>query len=424
MDRNTFPDEPVDYFGQAPGVYLEKNFRLPRRKEFFTGVPAFLGQATILNPKRAATNNMRQTAHDCACTRLIARTAQEQPGTLIMLSLWSHFSIHVAKPTQDLYLAHAVRGFFQNGGRRCYVVALANWGPSALQKGLDSISKLNTVDLVCVPGLASPDLVTNRKVALGMQQMVVNHCESMGDRFAILDSRRSDSRTDVADQWSEIDGVNGAIYYPWIKVPGLEKDEVVTVPPCGHVAGVYARTDNERGWHKAPANAVLEGVVGLEYELNNADYGELNNKRVNCLRSFPGRGIRVFGARTLSGHDDWIYVNVRRLFLTAVRWMQWNMLDVVFEPHDARLWARIERELHAYFTGLYRKGALKGATPQEAFYIKCDAETNPREVYEAGRVVVEVGLAPANPFEFVIVRLICGESGVSISGPTRPEQIL
>ena len=394
MNRNTFSDR-QKFFEQAPGVYLEKLFGQPQRKQFLTGVPVFLGM-----------------------------TAKMKPGTHVMLSLWSHFSIHVGASKQDPYLAYAVRGFFQNGGRRCYVVALANGEPLALENGLHTISKFNSVDLVCVPCLASPDLVKDRNLAFAMQQMVVDHCEAMGDRFAILDSRRGDTDRQVADQWSEIDGANGAIYYPWVKVRELEGNELVIIPPCGHVAGVYARTDEEHGWHKAPANVVLRGVIGLEHELSNKEHGELNQKRVNCLRSFPGRGIRVYGARTLSGHDAWAYVNVRRLFLTAVRWMHWNMLDVVFEPHDATLWARIERELHAYFTRVYRKGALKGATPQEAFYIKCDAETNPREVYEAGRVVTEVGLAPANPFEFVIVRLICGESGVSISGPIRPEQNL
>src|SRR5262249_26078743 len=253
---------------------------------------------------------------------------------------------------------------------------------------------------------------------------VVSHCERLGDRFAILDSFPGDDSEQAGAQWSEIDGRNGAIYYPWVKVRGFRSDELVTVPPCGHVAGVCARTDYSRGIHKAPANEVLVGVVELERHLTNAEHANLNNRRINCLRSFPGRGIRVWGARTLSGHDAWTYVNVRRLFLTAARWLEWHMWDVAFEPADARLWARIERELNAYFTGQYRKGALKGKTPQEAFYVKCNAETNPREVYEAGQVVTEIGLAPANPFEFVVVRLIYGLRGVSISGPTRPEQNL
>jgi uncharacterized protein len=404
MDTGTTPEGPSDerpsddYFqNRSPGVYRQKAFRPPHRTEFWTGVPAFLGAMTATTAKISEPN---------------------------MLSLWSHFPKHIGTPTQDCYLAYAVRGFFQNGGRQCYVVVLKNRETSGLEEGLEAIAALNTVDLVCTPDISVPDLVKDRNLAFELQQLVVNHCENLGDRFAILDSRLGDDREQVWTQWSAIDGKNGAIYYPWIKVRGFARDEIVTVPPCGHVAGIYARTDQRRGWHKAPANEVLEGVVELERHVTNADQAFLNNKRVNCLRSFPGRGIRVWGARTLSGHDAWTYVNVRRLFLTAVRWMEWNMLDVLFEPHDATLWARIERDLSAYFIGVYRQGALKGNTPQEAFYVKCDAETNPREVYEAGQVVAEIGLAPANPFEFVVVRLIYGASGVSISGPTRPEQNL
>jgi phage tail sheath protein FI len=154
--------------------------------------------------------------------------------------------------------------------------------------------------------------------------------------------------------------------------------------------------------------------------LTNADQDFLNPKRINCLRSFPGRGIRVWGARTLSGQNEWTYVNVRRLFLTAVRWIEWNMWDVVFEPSDSSLWARIERELTTYFLEQYRAGAFKGASPQEAFYVKCDAETNPAELRDRGQVVTEIGLAPTIPYEFVVVRLIHGPRGVIISGSTGP----
>jgi phage tail sheath protein FI len=135
------------------------------------------------------------------------------------------------------------------------------------------------------------------------------------------------------------------------------------------------------------------------------------------LRAFPGRGIRVWGARTLSSDPAWTYVSVRRLFLTACRWIERNMVGAVFEPNDPRLWTRISRELTAYFNDLFRQGALQGRTPQEAFYIKCDAETNPLEIREAGSVITEIGLAPGLPNEFVIVRIIHGASGVTITGP-------
>jgi hypothetical protein len=296
------------------------------------------------------------------------------------------------------------------------VVVLKDASGQSLEDGLQAIAHMNTIDLVC-----APDLVKDRKATFELQQLVVNHCETTGDRFAILDSRLGDGNDLVWGQWSEIDGKNGAIYYPWVKVHRFGGGTIL-VPPSGCVAGVYARTDHARGVHKAPANEVLQGVLGLERLLSNDDQAELNSKRVNCLRSFPGRGMRVWGARTLSNDDAWTYVNVRRLCLTAARWIDWHMGGVVFEPNDARLWARIERELNRYFLYVYRQGALKGATPQAAFYVKCNAQTNPREVCELGEVVAEVGLAPAVPYEFVVVRLIHGASGVSISGPVRPEQ--
>ncbi len=395
MDKGTLLEDKARFFGhQAPDVYLEDTFRLPRSSVFSTGVPVFLG----LMPRHS--DSIREEL------------------TLVphMLTLWAHFGRYIGTPSHDCWLAYAVRGFFENGGRRCYVAVLKDGSAQSLEEGLQAISHQNTIDLVC-----APDLVKNRATAFELQQLVVNHCETAGDRFAILDSRLGDTNDQVGEQWSEIEGKNGAIYYPWVRVHGFG-GEAVLVPPSGYVAGVYARTDDARGVHKAPANEVLQGVLGLERLLTNEDQAQLNPKRVNCLRSFPGRGIRVWGARTLSGDDAWTYVNVRRLFLTAVRWIDWHMDTVVFEPNDARLWARIERELNSYFLEVYRRGALKGRTPQEAFYVKCNAQTNPSEMREQGQVVTEVGLAPAVPYEFVVVRLIHGASGVSISGPVRPEQ--
>lgn len=379
-----------DYFEKRhPGVYREEKFGSARRLGFTTGVPAFLGP---VSPQQGKTAKCYQP---------------------IMLSLWSQFQHQVGRPRHDSFLAYAVKGFFENGGDRCYVVLLEDNFLISLMKGLQAIEPLNTIDLVC-----TPDLVKDHEGAFYSQQVVVNHCESMGDRFAILDTRIGDHDQQVYDQWSEIDGANGAIYYPWVKVPGFDGGYNL-VPPCGHVAGVYARTDRRRGVHKAPANEVLAGLVDLERILTNRDQDEFNKRRINCLRSFPGRGIRVWGARTLSGLTEWTYVNVRRLFLTAVRWIHWNMQDVIFEPNDPRLWARIERELTGYFNAQFRAGALKGESPREAFYVKCDAETNPPELLERGQVVTEIGLSPTIPFEFVVVRLIHGARGVTIIGPVR-----
>jgi hypothetical protein len=418
----------------TPGVYLDPEFHPPRRVPFSTGVPAFLGV-----PNAKGNTDLKVPVehewHPPSFSRVFGRQSSQPPkgaqNCPYLVTVWSHFGQIFATPPQG-HLPHAVRGFFQNGGQSCYVVPMLEHSQSALAGALRSLEALNTVDLVCAPDLMA-DSNLDQATKFRLQQQVMEHCEKMNDRFAILDSLQQDAGAahnrkkgeddpwaPVKTQWWELTGKNGALYYPWVKV----RDAVhgtIAVPPCGHVAGIYARTDLQRGVHKSPANEILEGVVDLTDHLNNFDQGPLNEKGVNCLRRFPGRGIRVWGARTLSGHKEWRYVSVRRLFLTAIRWIEWYMPDVVFENNDAKLWGRIERELHTYFKDLFLRGALQGRTPQEAFYVKCDAETNPPELRDRGQVVTEIGLAPSNPLEFVVVRLIHGAAGVTIAGPDGPE---
>jgi phage tail sheath protein FI len=193
----------------------------------------------------------------------------------------------------------------------------------------------------------------------------------------------------------------------------------ISVPSCGHLAGIYARSDRDIGTHKTPANYPLEGVVDLSTPISHADQTALNPETgigINCLRSLPGRGIRVWGTRTLSSDPNWKYINVRRLFLMVRRWIEQNLAEVTFEPNDFNLWVRIERELIAYLESLLRQGALQGRTPQEAFYVKCNAETNSPEVRDIGQVVTEIGLAPTIPSEFIVIRLIHGDTGVMVEG--------
>ena len=393
---------------QTPGVYKEEVFPTPAA-ELRTGVPALLGFA-----KQGPIN---------------------QPQ---LLTLWPQFEQQFGAPLTNGYLYYAVRGFFENGGLLCYVVRLAdNVGAvEALRNGLEPLAPLNAMDLVCAPDIMRPRqqglnsnewLPPSPDEVQSMQTAVLDHCTMLGDRFAILDALPCAGIEGVMKQRQTLSALNGALYYPWLQLANgpVQPPEIQIqdcpllvqgfVPPCGHVAGIYARSDQRMGVYKAPANETVEGVLDLEMNLSNAQQGLLNPEGVNCLRAFPGRGIRVWGARTLSREAVWTYVNVRRLFLTAGRWIERNMTGVVFEPHDIRLWARISRELTAYFNDLFQHGALKGSTAQEAFYIKCNAETNPPEVRDVGQVVTEIGLAPAVPNEFVIVRIIHGASGVTIT---------
>ncbi|MFE0690781.1 phage tail sheath family protein, partial [Streptomyces xiamenensis] len=247
-------------------------------------------------------------------------------------------------------------------------------------------------------------------------QGLIAHCEAMGDRVAILDALPGLSPQQVKTWRTETTGFDSkyaALYYPWIKVLDLGQGRNVFVPPSGHIAGVWARNDDSRGVHKAPANEVIRGAVALQTQLTKGEQDLLNPVGVNCVRFFAGRGIRVWGARTLSSDPAWRYLNVRRLFnyleesiLAGTQW-------VVFEPNDDALWARVRRTIQAFLTNEWRKGALFGLTPDDAFYVKCDRETNPPESIDAGQVICEVGVAPVKPAEFVVFRLaqLSGGSG-------------
>jgi Bacteriophage tail sheath protein len=376
---------------RAPGVYQEDVFRMPAA-ELLTSVPAFLGYTAKVTEKEPG-----------------------KPKKYDSLARWEEFEQKFGNPLPNTYLGYAVRGFFENDGKLCYVVPLKTEVPAenALILGLKDLEALDKIDLVCAPDLMASPLEASLSEVSVLQQKVLEHCDGAGDRFAILDSI---SGYDIKDQYQICKGTNGARYYPWIDVGERdEKGEVKYVPPCGHVAGVYSRSDQRVGVHKAPANEILQGVLDLEVPLTEADQAELNPLGINCLRVFPGRGIRVWGARTLSLDSAWTYVNVRRLFLTAGRWVERNMAEVVFEPNEPGLWTSIVRDLTAYFNDLFEKGALKGRTAREAFYVKCDAETNPPEVREVGNLVVEIGLAPAVPSEFIVVQIIHGASGVTIT---------
>lgn len=382
---------------KTPGVYREEVFPKPS-PELRTGVPAFLGLAD-----------------------------RGELNTLQIITLWSEFEQYFGPPLPSGHLAYSVRGFFENGGRLCYVVRLDPIvsAEEALRRGLDELARADTIDLVCAPDIMRPrgshGLPPDRYEVGKMQSEVLRHCDQLEDRFAILDSLPRANGEEVSQQRGTLSGQNGALYYPWVRVPGGPAWTDGFVPPCGHVAGVFALTDERVGVHKAPANEVLEGVSDLEVNLSHAQQALLNPEGINCLRSFPGRGLRVWGARTLSDDPAWTYVNVRRLFLTVGRWIERNMAAAAFEPHGPGLWARLGRELTAYFHELFRKGALMGPTAEEAFYVKCDGETNPAEMREAGMVVTEVGLTPSVPGEFVAVRIIHSASGVSIAGHARPE---
>lgn len=276
--------------------------------------------------------------------------------------------------------------------------------------GLGGLEAIDEITMVVAPDLmgAYQQGVLGLEDVKAAQLALLSHCEQMGDRMAILDAPPEFTAQQVRVWRQETAGYDSkfaALYYPWIKVFDPAGGRAIVMPPSGHVAGLWSRTDNERGVHKAPANEVLRGVVDLQNNITKGEQDLLNPIGVNCIRAFPGRGVRVWGARTLASDPEWRYINVRRLFNYIEESILLGTQWIVFEPNDQRLWGTIRRNITAFLTDEWRRGALFGATAADSFYVKCDAETNPPDVVDRGQVVCEIGICPVKPAEFVIFRL-------------------
>ena len=283
-------------------------------------------------------------------------------------------------------------------------------GDVAERTGIGGLEAIEEITMVCVPDLMSAlrQGLINEEQLRAVQTAVIGHCESMGDRMAILDAPPGLKPQEVKE-WrvntARYDSKYATLYYPWIKVNDPATNQIIAVPPSGHMAGIYARNDNTRGVHKAPANEVVRGAVDVEMQITKGEQDQLNPDGINCIRAFPGRGIRVWGARTISSDPSWRYVNVRRFFNFVEKSIENGTHWVVFEPNDMDLWERISRNVTAFLMTQWRIGALFGATPEQAFYVKCDGETNPPDVIDAGQVITEIGMAPVKPAEFVVFRI-------------------
>lgn len=319
------------------------------------------------------------------------------------------------------HLAAAVHAFFAGGGRQCHVVGLdAGLTPlNALRAGLAAAADLDVADLVCAPDIMAPAVLgTDDPVAAAgvLQAEVLADCARTGGRLAVLDALPTTDAATVLRQRAALDGPDGALYHPWPWAPGPD-GTAGFVPPCGPVAAVYHRTDATVGVHKAPANAVLDGVLDLRADLSEADAARLTAAQVNCLLARPGRGIRVWGARTLDADPVLCHVGARRVVLTVGRWLRRFLDGTVHEPNDVRLRVRVLREVSAYLEGLHAAGALRGRVPDEAFSVRCDGDTTPPDLVAVGVLVTTVGLALSAPAEFLTLRVTRGASGVT-TGPT------
>ena len=361
---------------------------------------------------------------------------------------WTQFvDTYVGSATEGTHLSNGVYGFFSNGGGRCWVVNVGPGGSltgtAAKPTGLTLLEPIDEIAIVAAPGFTDPQAYED----------LIGHCEHplRQDRMAILDTveqvadisaltrvataglpapapsagsdaeegespRRRSAPAQESARPRQSD--YAALYTPWIVGRDPVSGERVTMAPSGHVAGVWARSDATRGVHKAPANEPVVGALDLVRRVSRAEQEVLNPAGVNCIRYFPGEGIRIWGARTLAAEaDPYRYVNVRRLVNMIKESIAGGTRWIVFEPNDYSLWASIRRDVGAFLTNVWRDGALLGRTPQDAFFVKCDEETNPPDVRDAGQVVTIIGLAPVKPAEFVVFKLMQSADVTEIEGP-------
>lgn len=273
--------------------------------------------------------------------------------------------------------------------------------------GFLGFTEIDEISIVCVPDHHGVPNLTNE---------IIIHCTQMGDRFAVLHSNPgTDTLATIPNLRPPQDTRNAAFYFPWIKVFDTRTNQDLLIPPSGHVVGIYAKTDIERGVHKAPANEVVLAATALQFQITKGEQDLLNPRGVNCLRAFPGRGIRVWGARTSSTNTLWKYINVRRLFLYIAESIEEGTYWVVFEPNDEKLWGRVRATITEFLTRVWRDGALMGTKAEEAFFVKCDRTTMTQDDIDNGRLICIIGIAPVKPAEFVIFRIAQFPGGSSVT---------
>jgi Bacteriophage tail sheath protein len=393
----------------TPGVYVQEVPAGPRPIQAVgTSTPVFIGDAplddVLVNQARAVNN----------WSEFVARYMPSEE-----------------KDRESTVLSNAVFGFFENRGSRCFIVNTG--GKAGIEDALAAAATEDEIAIVAAPGRSDP----------ATHAAIQAHCEQLEDRVGILDTIENvddigrltqletvpvpkggkGSRAGGSDQGPKEGGLlpqqsdRGftTVYFPWITVMDPFSNTLINVPPSGHMAGIWARSDADRGVHKAPANEVVNGALNLTYRLTRDEQGVLNDAGVNCIRLFQ-RSIRVWGARTLADPaSEWRYLNVRRLFNMIEESIAEGTNWIVFEPNDRTLWKHIRRDIGAFLTRVWRDGALFGATPEEAFFVKCDDETNPPDVIDAGEVVAMVGIAPVKPAEFVVFQVMQSAAGAVVS---------
>jgi hypothetical protein len=399
----------------APGVYVQELSGLRTIEAVPTSVAAFLG---------------------------LAPDATAHLGELVAVNNWSQFCTEFASGDNVVgtNLSHAVGGFFANGGSRCFIVNLADKdalaGTDLPRTGLRLLEENDEISIVAAPG----------RTDVASHEALASHCELLGDRICILDlpnvkntellktvesldlapvGKDKDKDKDPDAGTTNATGDSSAVftkpcrprvspggysvtYFPNIVAinPLNPSGPPVVISPSGHMAGVMARVDSKRGVHKAPANVPIAGVLDLKYRVTSSEQADLNSKGINCIRFFSNDGVLVWGARTLAEESsDMRYVNVRRLVIMIEQSIKRNTRWVVFENNDRTTHKTVASVCRNFLRGCYRDGALVGASEEEAFFVKCDDETNPPDSVDSGKLVCLIGLAPVKPAEFIIFKI-------------------
>lgn len=267
----------------------------------------------------------------------------------------------------------------------------------ASKTGLKAVASVDDISILCCPD----ENVIPPKGTIAKELQA--QCETLKDRFAILQSTTAEGKP--SGVIPTVNSKYAAYYYPWLIVIDPKTDVRTSIPPGGHIAGIYARSDTQRGVHKDPANEQILGIDSLQLQIDNQTQAVLNPIGVNALRYFKGHGNLVWGGRTTSADPDWKYINVRRLFIFIEKSIERGTQWVVFEPNDEPTWARVRRSVGAFLNGLWRDGMLQGATKEQAYFVRCDRTTMTQADIDNGRLIVIVGIAPVKPAEFVIFRI-------------------
>ena len=386
---------------KTPGVYVEEAGTAARSVQGVeTGTAAFVGPAPA-GPAGAASEPLGSFS-------AFQSVYGHGDGDASDIS----FSRSPRKTSKN-YLASAARAFFENGGQRLYVSRVTspdgkNTAPPTggdYGRALRALESIRDVAVVAAPGGTIAGITGISSVA-PIHAALMEHVGLPGAyRFAVLDPPPGCSSSDVEDLRASLDSINAALYYPWITIADPKASAQINVPPSGFLCGVYARTDAQQGVFKAPANQPLLGAVALERTIANLESDTLNALGVNCLRSFPGRGDLVWGARTISSDPEWKYVNVRRYFLYLEHSIDQGTQWAVFEPNNEQLWAAIRLSISNFLYNEWQRGAMQGAKPEQAFFVRCDRSTMTQNDLDNGRLICEIGVAALKPAEFVIFRI-------------------